>query len=151
MARFWTLVLLPVIVLSLLPGAAAQAPSPVAALRVQLRTAIFHATELAQRAGNPQVALLHTQHVMNCLEGPKGANFNQASGYPCQGQGTGILEDLKAAQAAGAPGADTAAKNIAIAYELAKQSLRHREMDDILAWTKKAGDLLSEAMRAIGG
>ena len=151
MTRVVTVALLLSVVLGLLPGAGAQAPSPVAPLRVQLRTAVFHAGELAQRAGNPQVALLHTQHVMNCLEGPKGPNFNPASGYPCQGQGAGILEDLRAAQAAGAPGTDAAAKSIAIAYELAKQSLRHRDLYDIQAWTKKGGELLSEALRAIGG
>lgn len=151
MTRVATVAFLLSAVLGLPSGAGAQPPSPVASLRAQLRVTIFHATELAQRAGNPQVALLHTQHVMNCLEGPRGPNFNPASGYPCQGQGMGILEDLKAAQAAGAPGADAAGKSIAVAYELAKQSLRHRDLYDVQAWTKKGGELLSEALRAIGG
>jgi hypothetical protein len=144
--------LLLALVLGLPPGASAQTQpsSPIAALRAQLRVASFHARELAQRAGNPQLALLHTHHVMNCLEGPRGPNFNQASGYPCQGQGAGILEDLKAAQAAGAPGTETAAKQIGIAYELTKQSLKHRDLDDIQAWTKKTGELLTDALRAIG-
>jgi hypothetical protein len=146
--------LLLALALGLPPGASAQTQpqpsSPIASLRAQLRVASFHARELAQRAGNSQLALLHTHHVMNCLEGPRGPNFNQASGYPCQGQGAGILEDLKTAQAAGAPGTEAAAKQIVIAYELIKQSLRHRDLDDVQAWTKKSGELLSEALRAIG-
>lgn len=130
--------------------ALAQAPSPVTALRTQLRTAIFHAGELAQRAAAPPVAVLHVHHVMNCLEGPKGANFDATKGYPCQGQGNGVLEDLNAAQAAGAPGAEAAAKSISIAYELTKQGLRQRELFDIQAWVKKVGELLNDALRVLG-
>lgn len=38
-------------------------------------------------------------HALNCLEGPKGKNFNKAWGNVCEGQGNGILTDLKSAAA----------------------------------------------------
>lgn len=36
--------------------------------------------------------------MVNCLEGPRGRNYDQAPGNPCQGQGNGIMPDIRAAQ-----------------------------------------------------
>ena len=65
-------------------------------VKQQLRTAITHAGFAANgnAAGYVQQ---HLGHALNCLEGTKGANFNQAWGHVCQGQGNGIVVDLKSA------------------------------------------------------
>jgi hypothetical protein len=39
---------------------------------------------------------LHLHHVVNCLVGPNDPMFDKAAGNPCQGQGNGILPDIKA-------------------------------------------------------
>lgn len=64
----------------------------------QLKTALEHA-KLAQEAGTLASVKVHLQHVVNCIEGPKGAMFNAGGGNPCQGQGNGILADMKDAGA----------------------------------------------------
>lgn len=78
------------------PPAQAQGPD----LKAQLRTAITHAGFAA--GGNaPGYVEQHLGHALNCLEGPRGKNFNQSWGNVCQGQGNGILTDLKAAPGGG--------------------------------------------------
>ncbi|MDR7425115.1 MAG: hypothetical protein QN118_07600 [Armatimonadota bacterium] len=37
----------------------------------------------------------HLGHALNCIEGPQGRNFNRAWGHVCDGQGQGILTDLR--------------------------------------------------------
>ena len=75
-------------------------------VKKELQPAIFHAGELAQRGTAVAASKLHLQHVINCLEGPTGANFKAAAGYPCEGQGQGIIPDLKAQVAAKVQGAE---------------------------------------------
>ncbi len=76
-------------------------PSPGAAgsvdLRAELRTAAAHATNAVNSDAIRSVQS-HLLHVVNCLEGPRGRNYVQAEANPCQGQGNGILVDLRAAQ-----------------------------------------------------
>jgi len=60
----------------------------------QLKTALEHA-KLAQDADTVASVKVHLQHVVNCIEGPKGAMFNMGGGNPCQGQGNGILADMR--------------------------------------------------------
>lgn len=98
--------------------AADAAPAPAAAVRTQLQTAIFHSGELAQRGAAVAATRLHLQHTMNCLEGPRGPNFNPAAGYPCEGQGNGVIPDLQAAEAAGVPGAARARLFVSAAHRL---------------------------------
>ncbi len=62
----------------------------------QLKTALDH-SNLAQEANTLAAVKVHLQHVVNCIEGPKGAMFNAGGGNPCQGQGNGILADMKGA------------------------------------------------------
>lgn len=91
-------------VVSLVAGAASgqygDYPQPAAGggdLRTQLRTAATHATNAATSEAARSVRE-HLTHVVNCLEGPRGRNYSQAEGNPCQGQGNGIVPDLRAAQ-----------------------------------------------------
>ncbi len=62
----------------------------------QLKTALDE-SKLAQDASTLATVKVHLQHVVNCVEGPKGGMFNPGGGNPCQGQGNGILADMKEA------------------------------------------------------
>src|SRR3990172_7538906 len=71
-----------------------------AGISEQLKTAQSHATFASQSetiAGVRQ----HLAHVVNCLQGPRGASFIAREDNPCQGQGNGFLPDLIARGAAG--------------------------------------------------
>lgn len=62
--------------------------------QTQLQTAILHAKNSAG-SGAMASAVSHLGHVLNCIEGTKGKNFNASWGHVCQGQGDGILTDIK--------------------------------------------------------
>jgi hypothetical protein len=122
----------------------------VGSIKTQLKTATFHAGELAQKANAITAVKLHSQHTINCLEGPSGPHFVQAVGYPCQGQGHGILPDLKAAVAANVPGAKAAWDDANIALSLVLQS---RDMTDITQaqpWDKVVAEYLTKASNDLG-
>jgi len=98
-----------------------------------LKTAITHA-EFATKADALQSVQFHLGHVINCIEGAKGKNFNPAWENPCEGQGNGILLDLKAARGSTAPVpmvqradnqalAGRKAKKLAEAKQAAKQAM----------------------------
>ena len=120
-------------------------------VKKELQTAIFHATELAQRGTAVAASKLHLQHVINCLEGPGGANFKAEAGYPCQGMGQGIIPDLKAQAAAKVEGADQALQQATIAWTLAVQGLTKETVSEVQPWTKVVGDHLKSALSALGG
>jgi hypothetical protein len=78
------------------PAVASSGGSPgVQQVKVQVETARTHA---AFAAGGDSISYVHQHlgHALNCLEGPKGRNFQASWGNVCQGQGNGILVDLKA-------------------------------------------------------
>ncbi len=105
-------------------------------VKKELQTAFYHAGELAQRGNAVAASKLHLQHVINCLEGPTGANFKQAAGYPCEGQGHGAIPDLKDAAAAKMPGADKALKEANLAWMLAIQAVAKNDVDEVQPWAK---------------
>jgi hypothetical protein len=119
-------------------------------VKKELQTAYFHASELAQKGDAVAAAKLHVQHVINCLEGPTGANYKQAVGYPCQGQGNGIVPDLKAAAAANTPGAGAALKEATLAWTLAVQALAKNDVNEVQPWAKVVGQHLKAAMDVLG-
>ncbi|HKX17883.1 MAG TPA: hypothetical protein VJT33_07745 [bacterium] len=121
----------------------------VGSIKMQLKTATFHAGELAQK-GAIAATHLHMQHTINCLEGPTGPHFVQAVGYPCQGQGHGILPDLKSAVSHMVPGAQAALDDANIALSLAMQT---QSMDDVAQaqpWAKVAAEHLAKASDELG-
>lgn len=75
------------------PPAQAQAGK----VETQLRTAIDHAKN-STGSGTLGEAANHLGHTLNCIEGTKGKNFNGSWGHVCQGQGDGILVDIKGAR-----------------------------------------------------
>ncbi len=109
------------------------------AWKVQARTAATHA---GFAAGGDTMSSVeqHLGHALNCIEGPRGANFNRAWGHVCEGQGQGLLTDLRndrsgmswllVAEAAG---------------ELAVKGIRSRD----LAQRKNAARGVAELMRLV--
>ncbi|HVO32633.1 MAG TPA: hypothetical protein VMU17_01880 [Elusimicrobiota bacterium] len=55
-----------------------------------ISTAAAHAGMAAGASSAPLVQA-HLQHVINCLEGPSGADFNAGPGNPCQDLGEGAI------------------------------------------------------------
>ena len=64
-------------------------------LASELKTAITHAG-FAAKYDTLQEVSLHLHHAINCIVGPDDSMFDKAAGNPCQGQGKGILPDIKA-------------------------------------------------------
>jgi hypothetical protein len=119
-------------------------------VKKELQTAFFHASELAQRGNAVAAAKLHVQHVINCLEGPNGANFKTEAGFPCQGMGNGIIPDLKDAVAAKVPGAPEALKQANLAWTLAVQAEAKNDVNEVQPWAKVVSDHLKTALSALG-
>ncbi len=122
----------------------------VAGIQAQLKTAYFHSSELAQRGNAIAGVQLHAQHTINCLEGPKGMHFKAAVGYPCQGQGNGIIPDLQAAAAKGVPGAKAALDDATIAWNLAMQALSMTDVNQAQPWVKVVAAYLKKASDDLG-
>jgi hypothetical protein len=118
-------------------------------VKKELQTAFFHASELAQKGNAVAAAKLHVQHVLNCLEGTSGANFKKEAGYPCEGQGHGILPDLKDAAAARMPGADKALKEANLAWTLAVQAIAKNDVNEVQPWAKVVSQHLKAALDAL--
>lgn len=120
-------------------------------IQTQLKTAIFHSGELAQRGGAIQAVHLHLQHTINCLEGPRGEHVNPSAGYPCQGQGNGILPDLRTASARGLPGARAALQDATVAWTLAVQALQMQDINQAQPWAAVISRYLKKAADDLGG
>ena len=127
-------------------GAAMMAPD----VKKELQTAFFHSSELAQRGNAVTAAKLHLQHVINCLEGPAGANYKAAAGFPCQDQGNGIIPDLKDAVAKHTPGADQALKEANLAWTVAVQGIAKNDVNEVQPWAKVVANHLKAALAALG-
>jgi hypothetical protein len=61
----------------------------------ELKTAITH-SGFAEKYDSMKEVGLHLHHVVNCLVGESDPMFDKGAGNPCQGQGKGILPDIKA-------------------------------------------------------
>ena len=121
----------------------------VASIKTQLKTATFHSGELAQKGDMPATKL-HLQHTVNCLEGPSGAQFVQAAGYPCQNQGHGIIPDLHAAVAAGVTGAKQSLDDAQIALKLAMQAQGMSDVSEAQPWAHVVAQYLMKASGDLG-
>jgi hypothetical protein len=106
-------------------------------LKAQLRTAIQHAGFAAEGDSLGYVRL-HLGHTLNCIEGPTGKNFDRGWGNVCQGQGNGIMADLRTAQ-----GGATYRLVIDHADSLAAAGVASRDIPEIKAAAKSVGALLT--------
>lgn len=59
----------------------------------EISTALQHA---GMSAGSSTIADVHNHlhHVINCLEGPSGEGYDSTAENPCNGQGTGAINDV---------------------------------------------------------
>jgi len=72
-------------------------PQPAAAAggaKTQIDTAVTHSGFAATGTSLAYVQQ-HLGHALNCIEGKGGKNFNASWGNVCEGQGNGILNDIK--------------------------------------------------------
>lgn len=69
-----------------------------AAAKKEAGTAHIHAT-LSQKATSLKMAHTHLQHVVNCLVGPDGKDFDSAAANPCASMGNGAVPDSEENQA----------------------------------------------------
>jgi len=60
----------------------------------EISTASAHA-QMAATATNKKTADMHLHHVINCLVGPDGKDYDASAGDPCQGMGNGALNDVQ--------------------------------------------------------
>src|SRR3990172_6767814 len=131
-------------ILVLAPEPSRGAPQPAllvgqaqADVRAQLRTAIQHAGFAAEGDSLGYVRL-HLGHALNCIEGPAGKNFDRAWGNVCQGQGNGILTDLRSA-----PGGATYRVVIEHAEMVGGAGVASRDLAEIRTIAKAVGALLT--------
>lgn len=114
------------------PPAAAQGGN----LKEQLKTAIQHSGFAADGTSMASVQQ-HLGHTLNCLEGTKGKNFNQSWGHVCEGQGNGILTDLR-----GAPDGANFRAVAGAADELALGGMKSKDLNEAKVSAKAVGALL---------
>jgi len=72
------------------------AMNPIESMKEEWKIALQH-SKLAQNYSTMDVVQQHLQHVINCIEGPKGGMYSEAAGNPCEGKGNGMMVDAKAA------------------------------------------------------
>src|SRR3990172_9771436 len=65
-------------------------------VKTQIQTAVTHAG-VAGSGTSMAYVQQHLGHALNCIEGKGGKNFNASWGNVCEGQGSGILTDLRGA------------------------------------------------------
>jgi len=139
-------------VLALAPAVYAQyggdyhygSPAAAGSVTEALKTAQSHATFAAQAESMAGVRL-HLVHVVNCLQGPRGSDYNAAGGNPCEGQGNGIIPDLTAR---GAQGAKALAK-AREANTAALAALKVSALAQAKAGATNVANLLSAAMKEL--
>ncbi|HEY6104144.1 MAG TPA: hypothetical protein VI007_13060 [bacterium] len=102
----------------------------------QLRTGIEHAKNAAG-SGAMASAVSHLGHVLNCIEGTRGKNFNASWGHVCQGQGDGIVVDIK-----GAKNADNLMLVLEAADQLATSGVRAKDLGAVQNAARGVGALL---------
>jgi len=79
-------VMLVVGLVAMVSASAALGADMMAAAKTELGTALTHAGFAAGYDAVAEVEL-HLHHVVNCLEGAAGKNYNMGAGNVCQGQG----------------------------------------------------------------
>lgn len=72
--------------------ALAGAPARAADAAKEVATAAAHAG-MAAASDSTKMVQAHLHHVVNCLEGPSGADFDAAAANPCKDLGAGAISD----------------------------------------------------------
>ena len=98
---------LPVLALGALLAAS---PAMAADASKEIATAGAHAG-MAAAAGDMKMIQAHLHHVLNCLEGPSGKDYDASQLNPCKDQGMGAIPDADAGAKMQLESAVMAAKN----------------------------------------
>ncbi len=106
-------------------------------VKTQIKTAVTHAGFAASGSAMGYVQQ-HLGHALNCIEGSKGKNFNASWGNVCEGQGNGILVDLKAA-----PGGAALMSDAEKADTMAVAGLKAKNLDEAKNAAKGVSDTLN--------
>ncbi len=114
-----------------------------------LKTAWTHAT-YASKSETLRDSLWHLGHVVNCLEGKGGKNYDANNLNPCQGQGSGIIPDLQAAVRNYQRGASSALDTAGKADQLALDTLKSTNLAQVKAGASRVSDMLGEALKSMG-
>lgn len=85
---------LPTLLLAIALPTVAQAADADSAVSKQVGTASAHAG-MALGAADLKMAHTHLHHVINCLVGPSGKEFDAQEANPCKGQGQGAIVDAR--------------------------------------------------------
>jgi hypothetical protein len=109
-------------------------------VKTQIKTAITHAGFAASGSALGYVQQ-HLGHALNCMEGPKGKNFNASWGNVCEGQGNGILVDLKMA-----PGGAALMPDVEKADATALAGLKTKSLDEAKNAAKGVSELLNSVL-----
>lgn len=118
--------------------------NPLDQAKSELNTAKTHAGFAASSDSMNGVSQ-HTGHAVNCLVGAGDKRFNAKWGNVCEGQGSGILADLKAAGANGA----AALKISEDAAKLGADVLGMKDLAAAQAGARKLAGMLDDALKAI--
>lgn len=105
----------------------------------ELKTAITHAG-FAEKYDSMKEVGTHLHHVVNCLVGESDPMYDKAAGNPCQGQGKGIMPDIKAKM-----GED---QGYQVAWWLAHMASDAAKMGN-LAQAKAAGHIIGTQLTAM--
>lgn len=111
--------------------------------QTQLKTAIDHAKNAAGSSAMA-TAVMHLGHALNCIEGTKGKNFNTSWGHVCQGQGDGILADIK-----GTKNADQTMLVLESADALAQAGVKAKDLTSVQVTARGVGALLQVVMDTV--
>lgn len=85
---------LPALLLGLALPTLAPAAAVSSAVTNQVSVAGIHAS-MALDAGDLETVHLHLHHVINCLVGPSGKEYDAKATNPCDGMGQGAIVDAK--------------------------------------------------------
>lgn len=109
---------------------------------LEIKTAVAHAG-YASKAEALGAAHLHLHHVLNCMVGPQGKQFDTAAGDPCKGQGNGALPDIKAKS-----GEDAQYYMTSLVAEIASQGIASNDLTQAKTYARVAALILEDATGA---
>ena len=125
-------------------GSSAAPMSPMDQAKAELNTAKTHAG-FAAASDSLNGVYQHTGHAVNCLVAANDKRFDKKWGNVCEGQGSGILVDLKTAGANGA----AALKIAEDATKVGVDALASKDLMAAQNGAKKLGGMLDDALKAI--
>jgi hypothetical protein len=122
-----------------------MAATPVEQAKREIDTAIYHG-DASLDASSVDKVKAHLKHVINCIEGPDGKAFDSSAMNPCDGQGSGIIPDLKAA----GPEGSKALEHVQEADKIAVSSSAASDLHTLHSNIDELVSHLEEAKKALG-